>query len=602
MSQRLFEKKESVSPLRQLLNEHLNKYYTPENPLKITVMGGMADGIGDFIHIFDVYKFYKKQFDNPLIRFKLVSFVTPEFKTVETIYGDQFPKSLYAIKKEGFDEDKFIKSEFLISKQEDLEEEDDIHFVAGKIAEAIKMEDGIINVSFELTDLIAVAIILGKPANAYIQSLIEYVLGSEDKIRLYAAKKRITNGPPFLYDETHMGTHGKGKGIKVYDKINELSQKDEKEKPSIVDSISNKELLNNLTEGKPKDLYLKSHSIACGYMQVREDAERFILTAAASSNKDCVDIFVNTNLLFKSSKSSKKNAELLKKLSKAGVSSIVVMDNDGHITHRIPETESEHKDTEKTVRLINFSGTSESDKEKWIALSDCVAASGDSSLSELISSKKFPVFGHSYKGGRIQEAFIDELETRKPKPEELIQYLRLTSAGGADFPEICEYIKTHQDAITKQWQAVCDEIITNHNVVNYLPTLIDNVIIASIVRKGDPKELERLLTAVPEWKISDTNFVFLAISAQNTAFLELMKKKDPDRFYAQMQEKHPSQDRTPIEYAIKIGDTAMASKLLELVKDKLAPSKIAEFQGMILKKESEKASAPDRGTGIEPRA
>lgn len=577
MSQRLFERKEGGSPLRLLLDDHLNKNYGPKNPLKVTLMGGMVDddSIGDFVHLFDVYKFYSKYYEKQPIQFKFCSYVNDQFGTIERIYKDQFHPSCFILNKKDFDEEKFTKSQFLITKTEDLADEEQTQFIFDKSIASFRDQEGIINISFALDGLFLALLTMAKPPRAFIQSLCEY---SDEAKGLYEGKEI---DKPFIYDETFMGINDKAKGIKTNEIIKQLSKKDEKEKPSILESIGNKPLLDKLLSSKSSQEYLTTHSVACGYMQDDTDTENFILTSTATTTKKNVDIFVNTKLI--------SQDELLDKLKQLGVTSIEIVNNSGVVTQKMSvETE----ESGKTVRLIHFPGTSEADKEKWISLSDCVAASGDSSLSELISSRKFPVFASAYKSGMMQNALISELESKNPKPDELIQYLKFTpTERNEEYKKMCDFARLNHAKILKQWQDCCDDIISKHDVATYLPSMIDHIIIASIIRKGDEKEISALLALVPEWKFSDTNFIFLAIMWQNTKILDSMKKIDSEKFQKLMNEKHPSQAKLPIDFAIKIKNIDMANKLLDLMRDKLAPPEVIKLQAKIKKAETELASS-----------
>lgn len=580
MSQRLFERKEIGSPLRLLLDDHLNKNYGLKNPLKVTITGGMVDddSIGDFVHLFDIYKFYDKYYEKHPIQFKLCSYVNDQFGTIERIYKDQFHPSCFILNKTGFDGEKFAKSRFLIVKTEDMEDEEQTQFIFNKSMDSFRDQEGIINISFALDGFLLALLTMAKPPQAFIQSLCEYHDAAEG---LYEGKEI---DKPFIYDETFMGISDEAKGIKTNEIIKELSKKDEKEKPSILESVSKKLLLDKLLNGKSSQEYLTTHSVACGYMQDNTDTENFILTSTATTTKKNVDIFVNTKLV--------SQEELLEKLKQLGVTSIEIVNNSGVVTQKMSVKEDEPKESAKTVRLIHFPGTSEADKEKWISLSDCVAASGDTSLSELISSRKFPVFASAYKGGMIQASFISELERKEPKPVELIQYLKFTAAERKkEFKSVCDFSRLNHPKILKQWQDCCDDIISKHDVASYLPKMIDHIIIASIIRKGEEKEINALLAFVPEWKFSDTNFIFVAIMSQNTKILDLMKKIDSVKFHQLLNEKHPSQGKTPIDFAIKIKNIDMANKLLDLMREKLAPSEIIKLQAKIKKAESELTSS-----------
>lgn len=531
---RLFEEKKPTSPLTLLLNDHLNKYYNQENPLKITLLGEMADdgSIGDFTHLSDISKFYKKHYEKEPIQFQTISIVNDRLPRIKDIYKDQLPESLTFIERERFGEEKKAQSQ------------------------KMKDQDGIINVSCALDDHAAELITLAKPESAFVQSICEYHHEVKDE---EAKDVYVAEDVPYIYDEIYMGATGKGKGIKINENIQRLSS-DEQQKPSLLDSISKKGLLETLLNKQSAQEYLKSHSIACGYMQNQSDMERFILTAANATTKKHIDMVLSVPLVS------------AKRLNEQGIS-VEFVRNSGAIALQSPVVTDEKKqETVKSVRLIYLSGTTEADKEKWMGLSDCVAASGDTSFSELISSRKFPVIAPYYKNGSIQEGIISELENKIPKPTELIHYLKITvHETEKDILKVCEYAREHYDVILKQWQAYCDEVIEKRNVANYLPTMVDNVIIASIFRKGEEKEMERLLTIMPEWKIEHTNFIFLAINSNNTKAIDLMVKLNPERFVQLMQEKHPSQEETPYNYAIKAKKGEMALKLLDLM-NKLAPA------------------------------
>jgi hypothetical protein len=532
------------SALRLLLNKHLNTHYNTDKPLKITLIGAMADGLGDFIHLFDVYKFYNARYAQKPMRFQFISMVNEEYNKLKKIYKDQFPASHYVVKESTFDEEKLKQSQFLIICSTNM-------LIYEKLMAAIKDQEGIINVSFSLSGSVASLIMKAKPPNAHIESVVEYGYKSEED--LYEAKK---DGLAFVYNESYMGINKTAKGIKINRTINELSHI--KSKSSILNSLENKNLLDRLSGGNSQD-YLTTHSVACGYMQSERDTENFVLTAAAITKKSHVDIFVNKNLL--------SEDKLLSQLKRLGVTSVEIINNDGDTQRAISQEKGNSKHTEKTVRLIGFSGTSEADKEKWISISDCVAASGDTSLTEMISSRKFPVFATGYKSGMIQEGFISELEERNPRPEELISYLKLTLTG-KEIDFAIQFAKHNYKRILTQWEVFCDEIISKHDVSAHLVTVMDNTLIASIFRKGEEEEIKKLLDLIPGWRIGDTNFVVLALLTENKKALEFMTKTDPEKFNILANEKHPSLDLSAIDvvglFANPVPD--IAQQLLALTK------------------------------------
>lgn len=535
MSLRLFEIKDEPTSLRQLLNIHLKKNYSPAKPLKITLMGAMLDGIGDFVHLLDFYKTYinHPDFAGQPIYFKCLSFVNEEFdKVVRKVYADQLPKSLYEINEAGFDEAKFAQSQFLVISKKEA----DKNFIIGKSIEAVKDQNGIIYVSFCLSGLPVIIISAANPRYTFIESMCEYSDESKD---LYVGNE--DGETPFLYDEAYMGIsmHEKAKGIKINKTILELSSSDEKTKPSILNSLENQKLLTKLTSGESTADYLKSHSIACGYMQDKTDTTNFILSTTAIADKKQIDIFVNLKHV--------SPEELLSKLKDLGVAAIEIVSNTGETVKKIPDKVGVTKEAVNTIRLISFPGTSEADKEKWISLSDCVAGSGDTSLTEMISSKKFPVFSKSYKGGAIQNSFVSELKKIDPRPNELIVYLESAlSSEESDFGNVCKYIQLHHNTILRQWKSFCDEIIKNRNIAMYQQQLIDATIMGSIFKIGNENEIEKLLTFIPDWKTNDTNFIFLALLCDNAKVLDRaltrMYSTNKVQFEKLMQEKHPSQD------------------------------------------------------------
>lgn len=596
MDPRLFERKETVSSLRQVLDDHLKKHYNKEHPLKVALFGAMADGIGDFVHHFDFYNYYKDQYSKQPIEFKFVSITNSEFKTAEKIYKDKLPKSIFNIKRKAFFlaqkvfDYQFAHSDFIITKCEDMgTDKSKLGYFFDRNAEALKSQNGIINVSLPISQ--QTAIVLSKvDVGTHIESLCEYHNMNEEERRkyLYQGKNDIP-GAYLLYNETLTGLHSPSKGIKINETIRRLSCAEEKERTSILDSLENKGLLKQLLHGQTSADYLQTHSIACGYMQNPEDTERFIATAITNTPKKCIDIFIDPKLI---------SDNTLLQLKTVGISSVEIVDNKGNVLKA-----AEAKDAKKTVRLIHFPGTSEPDKEKWISLSDSVAASGDTSFSEMISSRKLPYFSKQYKDA-ILDGMLNELKQKEPKPEELIKYFELQKSKKTYRNYYISLVSLDQIKILEQWQAYCDEIIKNRTVAKFLPTMIDNIVIASIFKIGEEKEIQKLLTEIPDWKIGDTNFIFLAIKANNENALELMMKKDMKKFLALMNDRHPAlfneaaptQGLTPLFYAIQIKNVKMANKLFTLVKDALEPSYCEKLAEKIneLNKEKPSTSPADK--------
>lgn len=538
--------------LRQLLDFHLHKHYNTEHPLKITMMAAMHSGMGDFIHLFDYYKFYINNYKALPIKFKCYADVNEHFEKIKKIYCDQLPKALYELDPSEFSKEKILQSDLVVCTEETARNYLNFSFEA-PIA-ALENQDGIINISLPMLGRYIVYMQGIQPSHALIQSSCEYYDKGEP---LYIGSTVIQ--PNFFYDEAFMGVGEKAKGIKIYNAIYQFSQMDEKEKAGLIDSLENKKLAEKLKSGSTEQDYLKTHSVSCGYMQTSKDTTKFILTTMAINKKDQIDIFINTDQI--------EIDDLKLKLKSFGVSSIEIINNSGEVINKVSLSDGETKDFKdtKTLRLIHFPGISEPDKDKWIGLSDCVAASGDSSLSELISSRKFPVFTH-YKAGDMQKSFIAKLQKKEPLPKELITYLEMTLSRSKDAESnTIEYVQNHHTKILTQWQDFCDDVIKNKNVEAHQHQLIDNTIIASIFRKGDQIEIEQLLKFKPDWKTNDTNFIFLAILGQDAKTLErtleLMLKTNKELFEKLLSEEHPSLKKTPLQYVLMKRD----SKFIDII-------------------------------------
>jgi len=502
----------------KLLNDHLDKFYK-ENPFVFLVSGSnSSDGIGDFIHIYDFFKYYKNQFsDDHRIKVKgMCQLWDDKLKIIKNIYGQDFFEET---KEQNFDRFWKMKSgtfgKYEINDEEKFHAEKDfvMHSYPEKYINYGIMppfgidSEAIINVSVPICfgwsspstgDLLA-----RSKDGTYIHSILEYGKYNKD------IKVHEKNVP-----QQSMGVLNDQVGIKFDPLLVNASNLTNEEKILLLNTIDNKKIITVLQN----DLYNSNAFLCCGYIQSESSSHDFAkLSATLSNEHQNIYLFINKNHFHDGDK-LKIDEKFVNYLKKINIGQIELIDNEGNILNKIIIDDC----SEKMLRLVDFSGISENDKKILLSLSECVAASGDNSISEMIATKKFPFLAVPSWKKMFVNQIIEDIQNRFPQYNELICYLKMQGvlfkrldcmeieAGPVDIfsPNRDEknnkldalykhrkkvpFFLEHHDAILQQWQMYCDYLIAYKNVEKALDRIADHAVIKSILNKGEKDELETL--------------------------------------------------------------------------------------------------------------
>jgi hypothetical protein len=180
------------------------------------------------------------------------------------------------------------------------------------------------------------------------------------------------NGP--LFSQAAMGLHADQRGIRFIDTISSAVKKNK----SLLLQDLNKDKFKIPYEDTKIAEYIEKNAFAVGYLQHHQASRGFIKLACQTSLKSGdMNALVNTDDF----KSVQSDNDFIQALITAGFTHIELPESNLYFT-------LSHSDQEKsrTLRLFNFKGVSEKDKTNFYGLAEFIAASGDTSVSELISS------------------------------------------------------------------------------------------------------------------------------------------------------------------------------------------------------------------------
>jgi len=453
----------SLDPiLASLLRYHLKKHYS-DKPFSILVFGtNYVDGIGDFIHTWDFYKFlagYLK--DIPQIQVSgICRSNEKKMQVIRQVFKDDLAAHDVVVINSFEEPDNIREGSFVLCNYEK-------HY--GMLPHTMNLQ-AIINVSLPLNHFIANYV----PDNAAVISILEY--GTRSKKTSLGEK---------IINEASMGILPHQMGIKIDLWLAEKS-KSEKE-PALLAALDNRTLLIKILEASqsPETWHARTF-MGCGYLQTKEHSYGFVLTSLALASNRNADLFVNHEF-FKDGNDN-VSEEFLQILKGKNIDGVELVSNNGSTIQKIRLSENEPP---RMLRLINFSGISENDKKILLALSGCVTGSGDTSITEIISTGNFPFFAVRSTKDDFMHQMIGDIKNRHPEFRELIQYLESTDPRNIT-EEMTQFIQDNHEAIAQQWREYCWFLVSHRDVRDNLVRLVDRAIIESIIRMGDPDELNRL--------------------------------------------------------------------------------------------------------------
>ena len=451
--------------LIELANEYFNQHYTIHQPLEILVIvENFSDGIGDFIHALDICNLLKEKFKTQQnVRIHGICFIDPDkLIVVRSIYGEALSKHpIHFCKRKHFDD------------------------YGGLILRA----DVVINLSLKIETAKTIVKYLWHFTHpAMVFSILEYGQTSTSTVTTLNYGKDC-----YYVRQISMGVLSHQAGIKINKTLAEYSHAGKD--ASRLHKLQNKPLLNMMLHGgKTASAYLSQTAIGCGYLQRKFKTHHFILMTVSVASSKSVDIFIDHQFVTDPAQSSLQlPASFLKQLETLQIDQIELISNTGIIQHCVRLTD---KIPVRLLRLIHFTGTTEEDKKIFLSLSECVACSGDTSFSEMVSSGQFPFFDFPVHKNLFLNQLRVDIKNRYPHAKELIAYFREIHAMG-ETPGSLIFVQQHYAQILLQWQVYCRYLIANCNIQAYLDHLMNSIAIQMIRRNQEPEKIEKLSPFLP---------------------------------------------------------------------------------------------------------
>lgn len=556
-----------------LLKKIDDHYREIGKPLTIlTTSYNVWDGIGDYVNQIDFTVWLNNLFnDYKNIQVKSISILEEKkFILAEILMPDD-------LKKNGI---------LMVRNEDDLKKnwaELDNIFLNEKIANRIVANNkeiiNLINDSELVINLARymhrhqelLAILDSVNMTTMVQSRGEY--GPMDKPYSYKSLE------PKLYAETCMGAEQGTAGLKFYKDLQLMcnENKTDEKKVILAETMENKNLIEFITGSESSDAlkYVKSRGFAFGYIQDSKYSHLFsrLMIAKSQDKQDGVVIIANLSHFEK----IEKDQEYMNYLKANGYTKIELVENDGKIKNKV--IVGEEKETGKTLTLIEFRGTSQSDKEKFIAMSDMVAGSGNSSFSEMLSSTRFPFIQPIHHVRGFYNSFINQIEKSNiPYGELLKEYLLLNINCVASkkvdyFPELdqettqkntenlIEIVSNKEtvDKIMIAWNAYCNFLEINRNAYDDFIEIISTFTIQKSLELN-PGLLDSLVAFIPPNSvIGGYTLLHLCIEKNLPDLVNTLIKNYPEHIDAKAMHKN----YTPLMMAARYRQYEIVDALLQ---------------------------------------
>lgn len=519
--------------------ESVNNYFAKDKINVLTVAHNASDGYGDFINQVDFGSWLIEAFEK-YISFKVYGISILEAKKFD-LSIKLMPPNVRAngVLKITTDAD-YPHTNPLEGPQNVLcgfeVTRGDQYFVSlddEYIKELLSQADFVVNVAryFWVEETTIGKFLQEFDPRAYVISRGEYgPLGAKDKDK-YGKK---------IYYENCMGVLKEQAGIKVYPELMELCLKtdSEEKKYELLRSFENQALVNALLQEAKSDSYFQTHGFAFGYIQDQFYSILFTRLMIAKMNAKTAGVTIIAELSH--FKDIETNAAFMAQLRENQFGKIVFINKNGEKK----EIEVSNATGHKELTLVDFRGTSQSDKNKMIALSDMVAGSGNSSFSEMTSSMRFPFIQPIRHVIHFYNAFIKQLETtQNEKAKELADYLKLLIQENLKEDEIQMLIAMMMDEalltfMHTVWQNYCSYLAQKHNAYEDFVEFTTAFVLMKFFQAIDEatpgtmeKEIALLLKFLPDGKIAGTTLLHLAIERNLPSMVDILLKMQNVRAY-----------------------------------------------------------------------
>lgn len=500
-------------PIIQSLHE-LAIELNPDSKANIILQGlNLSDGIGDFEHLLDYFNWCKETFPKSAI--KGITFVsTSKLEIAKRILPQSLVDHCYICENYlAFDPEKAKNASIIIfSGNFQLEQELDRCLATIKklpfFGTLTKNTNTLLNISTSLFQSKG-GFLDCMPPTCLNHSILEYDGNPSSGIK---------GLPPF--SEVAMGVGENQVGIKLNKAIQGYTKLSPQDKISLLKTLHNQNLLASLIDDLSIDEstienYLSHTKLCMGYLQKISGkgylgTEVFIESMAkVHGGKFNLDIMVEKGYL----EELQKSAGGLNKLLEQGFSQIQLMDNTGRIIKVHPE---DVHGGGKKLRLIQFSGITQEDKEKLFCITEAATGSGDNSFAAVVAARAFPFFAMPTWKDMFMKSLINLASHEQMKT--LATYLNLL---GKETGGLSEFIQGNYHTIQREWQHFCDIIETKYNAKNYFTQLAANYWFKEIVQSAESNDITSFTTAVKPFILAGLPiFIPPSEKAKATTFLD----------------------------------------------------------------------------------
>lgn len=568
----------------ELFAKELDAVFKEHTHRIVTTSSNLSDGIGDYSsHVYFIEKITRLLAEYKNVDLKNISYVSAEKQPFSKILRENKinEESVCVLGNDNDDYDYSQKTSFVgvPNKKEKkilsslMNEADFIfNFAVGLTSgKEYKNQLGIQNRgAWGGLNPVRHAIIPAKN-NAFAASWVQYSFLSNENKNLnddYASMGIDFDYKGPIFSEYPMGIHKNQTGLRFDKTILATIKK------------NRNELLASLSDGFKKHAFnninLQDQTFAIGYLQSGSASHAFALIAIQTSpEKRDMNILVNLDHFLSC---PEKNKLLFENgLRELGVTTIEFIKKDEIIE---PIKLTENPENPYTLRLINFKGISDSDKAVLYNLAEMVGASGDNSITEMVTvglkpeqtSLPFPQVFITSNSSCIQSILeeVKDFETQTGDNHgELCMYLQYLikqtshpSYKLVQFHYDKEYAKTiklNREKITKSWHKFCEFLYLNRNNDKYFNELLVNYVFHHLLTKNDLNTFMALAKMLGENAFKNETLLHMAVKANNRkAVAFVLKNKLCD-----INQRHPFNEYTVLHMAAFLENREIVELLIQ---------------------------------------
>lgn len=511
-----------------------------------TTSYNLFDGMGDFIsHVYFLSKLMEVYKENPNVSMQHFCFVEQkQVKNAESFLEQRFDKSLFttASFEQKPDLNEIVNKKIIIVEYKTVKQLNNLHpEMREYLQNKFSKDDFIFNFSLPFDYITSMVPLKGSPK--IIETWLEYGL---------RAKKGIDA-------QSTMGVSNDHLGIRIFDDITSRVQKPIADRILDLQSIENKEILGILTGKHNPSLddltqWANNDSLAFGYVKNNRNIKTLLLLSAAMKKSGNTSIIMDVDLIDLESDTFWNDFAALQ------YTHIEVYDHEGNKKTRQLTTSSAES---RTLKLVPLKGVKHNDKIKLMTAPNIVlnAASGDTSISELISSgcsgeqePAFPFIQPIFNpaGGSFKERFHQDLfdqckvfATKNPhlKNEaiELVEYLELLLTKRIDDQALrfVQYTTNEKNKapVLKIWKEFCHYIANERSIEKNVQEELILFTLLQLVQNNQFNELVELSSKMNTLEFHGQSFLHYALKLQKSdLFKVLFEEYLPNPSYFKIKE------------------------------------------------------------------